>query len=368
MDIKSALPVCYTVEMTPGILGPENSKLLEFGSSSRRFVVVDQNVHSAYMDKILNYFKSLQIHAHIVIIDSIEDKKNLETILELTKEMDDFGLLRRREPVIAIGGGVLLDLVGFACSIYRRGVPYIRVPTTLVGLVDASIGIKTGINYNTRRNRLGSYYPPLASYLDIEFLQTLMPIEISSGLGEIIKMAVIKDARLFELLESHTAALYRTRFRGPSVASAEVIQRAINGMKEELENNLWETILERSVDFGHSFSPIIEMRSLSSNHPLTHGQAVTLDVIFSSILAMNRKHISRNDLFRIIRIASAAQLPIKHPLFWEPLLLLESLNDTIKHRDGCQNLPIPIKIGDCIFLQDVSFAEIQQAVETWKNL
>jgi 3-dehydroquinate synthase len=197
--------------------------------------------------------------------------------------MEQFGLVRRDEPVIAVGGGVLLDIAGLAANLYRRGVPYIRVPTTLVGLVDASVGAKTGINFEDRRNRLGTYYPPVAAYLDKSFLATLDTIEISSGLGEILKLAVIKDCRLFELLEQFGAELVDTKFAGVACAD-EVINRATTGMMDELQPNLWEKNLERVVDFGHSFSPNIEMRSLRDNgRSRSPRQAVTLDVLLSCV-------------------------------------------------------------------------------------
>jgi 3-dehydroquinate synthase len=120
----------------------------------------------------------------------------------------------------------------------------------------------------------------------------------------------------------------------------------VQGMIEELENNLWEKNLERCVDYGHSFSPIIEMKSLvDPNIPeLLHGQAVTLDVIFSSILSYNRNYLSLNDVKRIIDTAKNMNLPTYHVSFTDPLLLFESLQDTTKHRNGNQNLPIPIEL------------------------
>ncbi len=282
--------------------------------------------------------------------------------------MEQFGVLRRDEPLIAVGGGVLLDVAGMAAGIYRRGIPYIRVPTTLVGLVDASVGAKTGINFETRRNRLGSYYPPIAAYLDRIFLRTLESIEISSGLGEILKMAVIKDARLFALLEEFGPALVAGKFE--HACADEVINRAVVGMKVELENNLWEKDLKRLVDFGHSFSPIIEMRSISEKGqaPLTHGQAVTLDVLFSSVLSHARGLLPEEQLRRVFRTANAMGLPTYHALFTNPLIILEALKDTMKHRNGDQHLPMPVRIGEATFFNDLSYDEIRDAVPTFVRL
>jgi 3-dehydroquinate synthetase len=118
------------------------------------------------------------------------------------RELDTFPIHRRDEPIIAIGGGTLTDVVGFVASSYRRSVPHLKVPTTLMGYVDASIGIKTGINFDGHKSRLGSFEPPRKVLLDKTFLQTLPREYILDGTGEIIKLAVIKDAGLFKRKDS----------------------------------------------------------------------------------------------------------------------------------------------------------------------
>jgi 3-dehydroquinate synthase len=278
--------------------------------------------------------------------------------------MESFHLLRQSEPVVAIGGGVLLDAVGFAASIYRRGVPYIRVPTTLLALVDASVGAKTSVNHFGRRNRLGAYHVPVASYLDRTFLTTLERVEFSNGLAEILKMSLIKDRRLFELLEASGRDLIDERFQRADLAS-EVIDRAITTMLEELEPNLWEKELKRSVDFGHSFSPMIEMRALPE---LSHGQAVTLDVLFSCLLCHRRGLLSLGELERIIATVERLELPVFHPLFGDPEVLCEALADTVLHRNGNQNLPMVPTIGSVTFFDDVTAKEIEQSAMAFREL
>ena len=369
--VDTNLPVHYKIKNTPGVLSPDNGDLLELGSrgeKARRFVVIDRQICQWYLPAVSAYFKARGVAVHIQAIDATKNNKNLKSLLMLLREFEKFGILRRDEPVIAIGGGVLLDVVGMAAGMYRRGIPYIRVPTTLVGLVDASVGAKTGINFETRRNRLGSYYPPIAAYLDRSFLRTLEPVEISSGLGEILKMAVIKDRRLFELLERSARELVASRFE--CADADEVINRSVLGMKVELENNLWEKDLKRVVDYGHSFSPIVEMRSITDagQVPLTHGQAVTLDVIYSCVLSTTRMMLPAEDTLRVARVAHTMGLPTSHKLFGEPLILLEALRDTMRHRNGDQNLPIPVRIGEATFLNDLSFDEIRAGVPAMLEL
>ncbi len=363
--IETALPVSFYMKNSPKIFNFANRDLLSIGTQgpgSRRLVIIDSAVSKLYLKEVVNYLDHHEVHHHIVIIDSIESKKDMDTLIYLLKEIEAFGLSRKSEPLIAIGGGVLLDIVGLAASLYRRGVPYIKVPTTLLGIVDASVGAKTAINFEDRRNRLGSYYPPVAAYLDKNFLKTLEPIEISSGLGEIIKMAIIKDINLYKILETHGAELYQSKFLECEHAD-EVINRAVEGMKAELQDNLWEKDLERCVDFGHSFSPIPEMRSLFDDkvNTLTHGQAVTLDVIFSSIISYMRGMLEKADIESIFRTTQSLNLPTGHTYFYDPNILMEALNDTVKHRNGDQNLPVPKTIGSYVFINDLSYDEIKKA-------
>lgn len=364
--IITQLPVQYEIISVEEIFSVRNVLLKDYCRSGRSLVVVDKKVNDLYSN-IEQWFNYNGIETKFVIIDGVEEKKNLGSLYEILYEMEQFGISRNSEPVIAIGGGVIQDLVGMACSMYRRGVPYVRIPTTLIGIVDVSVAAKTGINFENRRNRLGSYYPPIAALLDRTFLKTLAPIEISSGMGEILKMAVIKDAELMDILIITGEDLCQQKLQG-SFLSPKVIDLAIKGMIEELENNLWEKNLKRCVDFGHSFSPIIEMRSLNTDKPLTHGQAVTLDIIFSCCIAYNRDLMSGENLQCVIRTAKSLGLETWHESFTNVDLLLEALQDTIKHRGGNQNLPVPTQLGEHVFINDLTYEEICKAVNFFNEI
>ena len=141
-------------------------------------------------------------------------------------------------------------------------------------------------------------------------------------------------------------------------AADEMIHRSITGMVEELQPNLWERELRRSADFGHSFSPLIEMRALPE---LLHGEVVALDCVLSSFLAHHRDLLSTSDLIRVVRLVASLELPPQHPMFADPAMLAEALADTVRHRDGQQNLPLPNGIGKCVFVNDVMPAELGAA-------
>ena len=363
--LQTSLPVSFYIKNSTNIFNIDNGDILKDGTQgpgSRRIVVIDQKVRDLYINNIVQYLEHYEIDYHIITMDATESNKNIDSLMYLLEEIESFGLTRKSEPIIAVGGGVLLDIVGLAASLYRRGVPYIKVPTTLLGVVDVGVGVKTSINFLDRRNRLGTYYPPIAAFIDISFFSTLETVEISSGLGEILKMAVVKDKRLFTILKKHGEELYVSKFLESNYAE-EVINRAVKGMKNELEDNLWEKNLQRYVDFGHSFSPIPEMRSLIDDNvkTLTHGEAVTLDVILSSVISHLRGMLSKEDVIDIYTTTRSLGLPTYHPYFEKPDILLEALNDTVKHRNGDQNLPIPKNIGDSVFINDLSYDEIKKS-------
>src|SRR5690606_16962149 len=169
-------------------------------------VVVDEVVYRHHGLRLRDWFVHQGIEARIVPIAGGEAAKTIDTWQGLLRALDRFPIHRRDEPIIAIGGGVLTDVVGFAAASYRRGVPHIKVPTTLMGYVDASVGIKTGINFNGCKNRLGSFEPPRRVLLDRRLLGTLPRRHLENGVCEIIKLAVIADAGLIAMLEQSGAA------------------------------------------------------------------------------------------------------------------------------------------------------------------
>jgi 3-dehydroquinate synthase len=272
--------------------------------------------------------------------------------------LDDFPINRRDEPIIAIGGGVLTDISGFVASSYRRGVPHIKVPTTLMGYIDASVGIKTGVNFNSHKNRLGSFEPPKKVFLDRGFLKTLPRRHLLNGTCEMIKLAVIKDSTLFELLESHGPACIESRFQGEM--GAMILDRSVGGMLEELEPNLYEDELARKVDFGHTFSYGLET-NLEAH--LLHGEAVLIDILISSILANSRKLLPDQELNRIFDLVAALGIELKYGLV-TPELLWNTLEERVYHRNGQQRVPLPEGLGRCTFVNDIKFEEVKSACKS----
>ena len=297
------LPISYDVNMVAHgtLFDTMNSQLLDATGAhaegyNTRFAVVDAAVDKLYGDKIRGYFTAKGIELTTCVINGGEADKRQEVcnvilldillILSWKKLVNtsyvisyltlrlftslqavDYILdelcaykLRRREPFLAIGGGCVLDIAGMAACLYRRGVPFVRVPTTLLAIVDASVGVKNGIDYccrvtdETYKNRVGSFYAPSSCLLDPAFIASQDERNISNGFGEILKLALVRSPDLFDLLESHGKTLIDTRFEDPFLnqagVSSRIIDLSIQIMLEELGPNLWETKLDRCVDYG----------------------------------------------------------------------------------------------------------------------
>lgn len=350
----------YEVVNCENIFDLQNKALLSAGKkeNARRFVVVDENVAKYSLGKIRDYFNFHNIDAKILVFPSGEDNKSVESYHWILKELDTFPINRRDEPIIAIGGGVLTDITGFVASSYRRGVPHIKVPTTLMGYIDASVGIKTGINFNGHKNRLGSFEPPKKVFLDRSFLKTLPHRHLRNGLCEMIKLAVIKDSTLFGLLESHGHACVESKFQDD--VSASILDRSVGGMLEELEPNLYEDELARKVDFGHTFS-----YGLETNHEahLLHGEAVLIDILISSVMSNARRLVSDHDLNRVFELVASLGIELNYDLI-TPELLWNTLEERVYHRNGLQRVPLPYGLGGCTFVNNITLEEIKSACKT----
>jgi 3-dehydroquinate synthetase len=362
-SVKTELPVEFKLTYSADIFNPENKDIANLSDNKRRIVVIDEEVYVLYKDKISNYFTENKLDVHLIYVNCKEENKTWENLNHILNEFEKIGVLRREE-IIAIGGGVLLDIVGFACSIYRRGIPYIKIPTTLLAIVDASVGSKVAVNHFGRRNRIGAYYPPTATYIDKKFIKTQSEREIVNGIAEIFKLAVIKSRELFELLEENAEILIEEKFQYGAVP-VRVINLAITEMIAELGPNLWEKRLDRCVDFGHTFSPVIEMNHMDE---LLHGEAVALDCLYSTCIAYNRGYVSVETTERIFNLAKRLKLKTFHPGFTDMRLLTESLYDATKHRNGNQYAPLPIGIGNYKIVNDITESEMSKAIDVFEEV
>jgi 3-dehydroquinate synthase len=269
-----------------------------------------------------------------------------------------------------VGGGLVTDVAGFACATYRRSTNYIRVPTTLIGLVDAGVAIKVAVNHGKLKNRLGAYHAPKKVILDFSFLQTLPTDQVRNGMAELVKIAVVSNAEVFELLYEYGEELLRTHFgyidSTPELKDVayRVKYEAIKTMLELESPNLHEIMLDRAIAYGHTWSPTLE---LAPSVPLLHGHAVNIDMALSATIAENRGYITVEDRDRILGLMSRIGLALDHPLLDSDLLWYGTQSITMT-RDGLQRAAMPKPIGECFFVNDLTREELDAALIDHKRI
>jgi len=335
----------------------------------RRLVVIDETVHDLYGDRVRSYFEARAVEFEVLVLPMVEENKSMELVLSVAKKMKEFNIDRRTEPVLAIGGGVCLDVVGLAASLFRRRTPYIRVPTTALSYVDASVGAKNGVNFGGSKNRLGSYVPPCAALLDGAFFATQEHREVANGVAEMAKMAIMKSPELFNLLEEHGPRLVSHKFSpcfDGDDSPARVLQLSIETMLEELAPNLWEHSLDRLVDFGHAVGQDLEMAALGTEHELMHGESVAVDMALMTVLSQQLGLLSEAQRDRTLNMLRRCQVPV-----WSPVmtyeLFMEAVANRVKNSMG-QRFPLPVDIGKGRIVNDVSDEDLRSAFLLWQQL
>ncbi|KAK4535576.1 hypothetical protein CDCA_CDCA05G1601 [Cyanidium caldarium] len=366
--------VSYSVSFAKRLLDVRNPTLAHAQRPPelrRRFCVIDTEVQRLYGAAIRGYFQHHGLEVDAVVLAGGEQHKTLEAVQQVLDALCAFQL-HRREPMLVFGGGVVLDVAGFAASAYRRGVPYIRIPTTLLAIVDASVGVKTGVDYRhtgtgaVYKNRMGAFYAPAAAWLDPSFIATLDERNVVNGMGEIVKLALVRSAELFALLEEHGARLIDSRFQCGEVAD-RVIALSVEIMLEELGPNLWETNLERCVDYGHTFSKVLEMKRLGD---LWHGEAVNIDGLLCVLLSEARGWLTVEQRERILHVMrDVCRLPVHDALCDSADTLWQGVLDGIEHRNGRQRVPLLRgAIGQTVCVDDLTYAEVAQASRHLRDL
>jgi demethyl-4-deoxygadusol synthase len=335
----------------------------------RCLMIVDQTVYALYGQQIDDYFKHYDIELTVFQVQIKEPDKTLTTFETIIDAFADFGLVRK-EPVLVVGGGLTTDVAGFACSAYRRRTNYIRVPTSLIGLIDASVAIKVAVNHGKLKNRLGAYHASQKVILDFSFLKTLPIEQIRNGMAELIKIAVVGNLEIFEWLEQHGEALLQTHFGylngTPELREVahNLTYNAIQAMLALEVPNLHELDLDRVIAYGHTWSPTLE---LTPEPPMLHGHSVNIDMALSATIAQLRGYISVAERDRILTLMSRLGLAIDSP-YLTPELLWKATISISRTRDGLQRAAAPCPIGQCVFMNDLTRTELTDALAIHKAL
>jgi demethyl-4-deoxygadusol synthase len=360
----------YDLTYVDGVFDVANTELADaYRPYGRALMVIDETVYDLYATAITTYFDHHRITLVVLPVQIRETAKTLETFEQIVTQFDEFGLVRT-EPVLVVGGGLTTDVAGFACASYRRNTPYIRIPTTLIGLIDASVSIKVAVNHGKHKNRLGAYHASRQVLLDFSFLATLPEDQVRNGMAELIKISVVGNSEIFDLLEAHGAELLQTRFGHlngtPELRSVadRLTRQAISTMLEFEAPNLHEIDLDRVIAFGHTWSPTLE---LTPPQPFFHGHAINIDMALSTTLAEQRGHLTTADRDRVLGVMSSLGLALDTE-YLTPELVERATEAILRTRDGLLRAAVPDPIGRCRFLNDVTTDELCDTLTLHKKI
>lgn len=326
----------------------------------RCLMVVDETVHGLYGGQMAAYFDHYGIELTVFALTIRETAKTLGTVERIIDAFVDFGLVRD-EPPLVVGGGLTTDVAGMACATYRRRTSYIRVPTTLIGLIDASVAIKVAVNHGKLKNRLGAFHASDKVILDFSFLETLPIDQVRNGMAELIKISLVANAGIFEVLEKYGEDFLHTRFGyldgTPELRELahQTTYAAISTMLRLEVPNLHELDLDRAIAYGHTWSPTLE---LTPEPPMFHGHAICVDMALSTTIAEQRGYLSVSDRDRILWLMSRVGLSLDNPHLTDAVLA-KGTESIIETRGGLLRAAVPRPIGSVFYINDLTVAELQ---------
>jgi 3-dehydroquinate synthase len=271
-------------------------------------VITNPTVGDLYGDQIIDALVSSGRQVSVIRVPDGEEYKNMDTLEHIYEVLIDRHF-DRYCGVVALGGGVIGDMAGFAAATYLRGIPFVQVPTTLLSQVDSSVGGKTGVNLPQGKNLVGAFYQPRHVHIDVMALETLPKREYVSGLAEVVKYGIIRDAEFFAWLEDHREVL--------ADRSADALTHAVmmscQIKANVVENDEKEQGLRALLNLGHTFGHAVE--TLAGYGVIKHGEAVSIGMVMAARTSQSLNLCSEEDVERIIKLLSFFDLPVTPPVF-----------------------------------------------------
>lgn len=300
----------YEIVIRAGLLERLGRRLRKQGVRGKIGIVTDRHVARHYLKNGLEAIKQYGMDPVPIILTPGERSKTLKT-LEYILDVLARHRFERSSMLVALGGGVVGDMAGFAASIYQRGIPYIQIPTTLVAQVDSSVGGKTGVDHRLGKNLIGSFYQPCAVWIDPLTLHTLPTRELVAGLAEVIKYGIIADESFFAYLQRHMSEL---RSQVPSIVET-VVKRSCEIKAEVVAADERESDHRRILNYGHTIGHALE--ALGGYKSFVHGEAVGIGLVQEAELACFQEICSRTVVEKIRRLVNEAGLSDHMPR-WTP--------------------------------------------------
>jgi 3-dehydroquinate synthase len=321
-------------------------------------IVTNRIVAKLYLSTLMHTLNTIQSASGPLQVDSIilPDGEQYKNLNELNKIFTK--LLKtnhhRSTTMLALGGGVIGDMTGFAAACYQRGVAYVQIPTTLLAQVDSSVGGKTAVNHPLGKNMVGAFYQPRAVLIDLETLNSLPAREFSAGMAEVIKHAFIADGEFFSWLETHARKIWArdaTRLKQMIDRSCAIKMKIVTMDEKERRKGprMW-------LNFGHTVGHAIE--AAFGYGVLLHGEAVAIGMCVEAALSHQKVRLPRNDIERLTALLTVFQLPVQMPRRCSSSLLARYLRADKKNRSDCITVALVRQIGHTTVVENMTVTEI----------
>lgn len=340
----------YPIVIKNGILAEAGLRMRDAGLKGKAAVVTNPLVGGLYAGKVIESLEGAGFSPFLVTVPDGEEYKTLKEVSSIYDSLIG-RRMERSSPVVALGGGVIGDMTGFAAATYLRGVPYIQIPTTLLSQVDSSVGGKTGVNHPMGKNLIGAFYQPKGVYIDPAVLSTLAPRERVSGLAEVVKYGVIWDREFFESLEKNAGKLSES-----GVELVEAIERSCRIKAEVVGADEREGGARAILNFGHTFGHAIE--ALSGYGTFRHGEAVAIGMVMASGLSVSLGLCQAGPAARVRGLISALGLPTEPPAI-DASTLIEAMMLDKKVSGSAMRFVLMTDIGNVV-IKEVSEADIRR--------
>ena len=342
----------YPVVIGSGLLVTAGDKVKEKLPLSRCATISDTNVAPRFLTSVQKSLRAAGFDPLPIVVQAGEQSKALEQAGEICEQMLRAGL-DRQSFAIGLGGGVIGDLSGFVAAIFERGIPHVQIPTTLLAMVDSSIGGKTGVNARAGKNLIGAFHPPSLVIDDVEVLKTLPHRELNQGFAEIIKHGVIADAEMFRQLEDVDAS--KVDFPPLIRRNVEIKARIVE--KDEHERTGARALLNFGHTIGHGIERAVDYRGI------VHGDAVSLGMVAAAEISMKKAGLPKTECDRIVGLLNKFGLPTRLPKDIPRAKIIDALRFDKKFARGEIRFVVTSKIGSAKLASDVTIEDIQKAVK-----
>jgi len=327
----------YDIAIGPGLIAQVPALSRKYCPAAGYAVISDSHVGKLYGEKVVATLHDATLQAELFTFPAGEWNKTRETWALLSDRMlaAHFG---RDSAVIALGGGVVGDLAGFLAATYLRGVPYVQIPTSLLAMIDSSIGGKTGVDVPAGKNLLGAFHQPRLVVADLSLLASLPPVQLSAGLAEAVKHGVIADAEYFAFLEKEHAAILA---KDPG-ALERVVRRSVEIKAAVVAEDERDTGRRAILNFGHTVAHAIEA---TSKYEVLHGEAVAIGMAVEARLGEALGVTAKGTAQRVIHLLERFRLPVARPDGATVDQLIEVMRGDKKVREGEIRFALPTEIG-----------------------